>query len=135
MIHFRLRCDAGHEFEGWFPSGDAFARQARRKQVSCGTCGSTAIAKAPMAPAIGGRQAADEANTRDLRHRVETLRAHVEKTCDYVGPAFAEEARKIHYGESARRDIYGETSDAEAHALAEEGIAFARIPWPRRTDS
>ena len=133
MIHFRLSCDAGHEFEGWFPSGDAFVLQAKRKQIACATCGSTKVHKAPMAPAIGGRKAPDSAP--DLRQAVEAMRAAVEKNCDYVGPAFAEEARKIHYGEAEKRSIYGESSDEDARALAEEGIEFARIPWIRKTDS
>ena len=136
MIHFRLSCDRGHEFEGWFPSGAAFAQQAKRRQVVCAACGSTKVAKAPMAPAVGGRQAPqEEAGAREFRRMVESMREHVEKSCDYVGPEFAEEARKIHYGESAKRSIYGESSDDEARALAEEGIRFARIPWPKRADS
>ena len=133
MIRFRLRCASGHEFEGWFPSGDAFARQAKRRQIACAECGATRVEKAPMAPAIAGRGGEEKA--RDVRRFLDGMRAQVEKTCDYVGPAFAEEARKMHYGESERRSIYGESSDAEAQALAEEGIEFARIPWPKRADS
>ena len=53
----------------------------------------------------------------------------VEKNCEHVGDKFAEEARKIHYGESDKRGIYGETSDEEAEALADEGIEFGRLPW------
>ncbi|MSO70438.1 MAG: DUF1178 family protein [Alphaproteobacteria bacterium] len=135
MIHFRLSCNAGHEFEGWFPSGEAYDRQAKRKQITCATCGSTKIAKVPMAPAIAGKGAMEQAKAQEMRQLLDMMRAKVEKNCDYVGPAFAEEARKIHYGESDKRGIYGETSDDEARALAEEGIDFARLPWPRRTDS
>lgn len=62
------------------------------------------------------------------------LRAKVEADCDYVGPEFAEEARRIHYGETEARGIYGETTDEEAEALDEEGIDFARIPWVPRHD-
>ena len=60
------------------------------------------------------------------------LRRKVEESCDNVGPAFAEEARKIHYGETDPRGIYGETTSDEAEALAEEGVEFARIPWVPR---
>ena len=56
-------------------------------------------------------------------------RAEVEKNCEHVGDKFAEEARKIHYGESDKRGIYGETSEEEAEALSEEGIEFGRLPW------
>jgi hypothetical protein len=63
------------------------------------------------------------------------LREMVEKTCDHVGDHFAEEARRIHYGEAAPRSIYGRTSEDEAEALREEGVEFASLPWPRRSDA
>ena len=63
------------------------------------------------------------------------LRRKVEDNFDYVGPQFAEEARKIHYGESDAHNIYGETSDQEAKELRDEGVAFTRIPWAPRQDS
>ena len=69
-----------------------------------------------------------------LRAVLQRMRAEVEKNCDYVGPSFAEEARRIHRGEGDRRGIYGETSPGEAEALAEEGIEVARIPWVPRAD-
>jgi hypothetical protein len=68
-----------------------------------------------------------------LRTMLTELRTQIEKTADYVGPEFAEEARAIHYGEKEARPIYGESSDEQAKELAEEGIEFARIPWlPRQ---
>jgi len=57
------------------------------------------------------------------------LQSTIEKQCDNVGDAFAEEARKIHYGESDPRGIYGQTTDQEAESLLEEGIAIAKMPW------
>jgi hypothetical protein len=66
---------------------------------------------------------------KELREALLKVRAEVEKNCEPVGDKFAEEARKIHYGESDKRGIYGETSDEEAEALAEEGIEFGRLPW------
>ena len=66
---------------------------------------------------------------KELREALLKVRAEVEKNCEHVGDKFAEEARKIHYGESDKRGIYGETSDEEAEALADEGIEFGRLPW------
>ena len=66
---------------------------------------------------------------KELREALLKVRAEVEKNCEHVGDKFADEARKIHYGESDKRGIYGETSDEEAEALAEEGIEFGRLPW------
>ena len=66
---------------------------------------------------------------KELREALLKVRTEVEKNCEHVGDKFAEEARKIHYGESGKRGIYGETSEEEAEALAEEGIEFGRLPW------
>jgi len=65
---------------------------------------------------------------------LQRMRAEVEKNCDYVGPGFAGEARKMHRGESEYRGIYGETTEEQAESLAEEGISVARIPWVPRAD-
>jgi hypothetical protein len=70
-----------------------------------------------------------------LRAMLQRLRSEVEKNCDYVGTGFAEEARRIHQGESEARGIYGETTPAEAEALADEGIEFGVVPWLPRSDS
>jgi hypothetical protein len=70
-----------------------------------------------------------------LRSVLQQLRSEVEKHCDYVGTDFAEEARRIHYGETQVRGIYGETTSSEAEALADDGIEFGVMPWLRRSDS
>ncbi len=155
MIHYQLHCEAGHEFDGWFKDSAGFEAQATSGLVACPSCGSVDVSRALMAPAIPrkGReliitaeppppptelpmpQAAGGAIPDAVRAALQKLREEVEKNCDYVGPDFAEEVRRIHYGESTPRGIYGESSDEEAEALAEDGIAFARIPWAPRNDS
>jgi len=85
---------------------------------------------APAAPFAEQQMAAFARHMpREMRETLLELRQQVEKNCDYVGGDFAEEARKIHYGETDKRGIYGETSDKEAEALVEEGIEFGRVPW------
>jgi hypothetical protein len=69
---------------------------------------------------------------KELREALVKVREHVEKNCEHVGEKFAEEARKIHYGESEKRGIYGQTSEQEAESLVEEGIEFGRLPWVPR---
>jgi hypothetical protein len=156
MILFDLRCNKGHVFEAWFRDGATAERQLAARKVACPDCGSTKVAKAPMAPRIGkGAKTADRAPTekapRDkmsdsppqgamagpsaVMAQLRELRARVEANLDYVGERFAEEARKIHYGETEAHGIYGETSDEEARSLQDEGIEFARIPWLPRHDS
>ena len=46
-----------------------------------------------------------------------------------VGTEFAAEARKIHYGERAPENIYGQSSDEEREALLDEGIDVVAMPW------
>jgi hypothetical protein len=94
----------------------------------------TPQAPAPQGAKASARQAAEQ-QARALRQQLVELRAKVEANCDYVGPRFAEEARRIHYGESGRRNIYGEASKEEAHALVEEGVEFATVPWVQRSDA
>jgi len=155
MIAYDLKCGRGHIFEAWFANSEAHERQARAGQVACPVCGDSRIAKAPMAPRIATRKGeprpAGEENLRrdgmaaatkgefeqasDLWQALQRIRTEVEKNCDYVGGRFAEEARKIHYGERDRRNIYGETTADEAKGLHDEGIEFGVLPWPARKQS
>jgi hypothetical protein len=139
MILFDLRCAKGHVFEAWFRDNASYDSQAKAGAVACPACGNRKVEKAPMAPRIGKgsdvtrqQMAAELAET---KRQLQELRAKVESNCDYVGGRFAEEARRIHHGEVAHRDIYGEATDDEAKELSDEGIEFARIPWLPRHDS
>jgi hypothetical protein len=138
MIVYSLRCQAGHEFDGWFRDSAAFDSQQAAGEISCPMCGTAHVAKALMAPAVRSsekRAATKEADSREVQAQVlqalKEVRRTVEENCDYVGTQFAEEARRIHYGEADERGIYGEATDDEAAELAEEGIDIGRIPWIR----
>lgn len=145
MILYQLQCDQEHGFEAWFRDSAAYDEQAKRGLLACPACGSATVSKALMAPRIGGtRQNATpaaapvQADAKEvqvsaqavaLRQQLVELRSKIEESCDYVGPKFAEEARKIHYGEADAKGIYGETSADEAKALKDEGIEFGAVPW------
>ena len=130
MIRFTLRCPSGHEFEGWFRDGEAYEMQRLDGSIACPECGATAIEKAMMAPNIApSRRKAPPVSPAQMRAALLELRRQVETNCDYVGERFAEEARKIHYGEADAHAIYGEASAEEARDLVDEGISFGRIPW------
>jgi len=137
MILFDLKCDKGHVFEAWFRDGPTCERLIKARKAACAICGSGKVAKAPMAPSIRGTKATTPApvEAAEARQMLVKLRETVEKNCDYVGPGFAEEARRIHYGETDKRNIYGEASEKDAKALSEEGIEFGRIPWLPRADA
>ncbi len=124
MIVYELRCSAGHGFEAWFRNSDAYDQQHAAHQISCPVCGIDEVSKAPMAPRIGrsksesreqmpAKAQPDQINHEQMRvvmSKIAELNQHIASTCDYVGNAFAEEARKIHYGETEHREIYGEAS-------------------------
>src|SRR5690349_17473630 len=130
MILYSLRCASGHEFEAWFRDGDGFEAQQKDGGISCPECGDTKVEKALMAPNIGrSRGKMPALSPAQMRAALVELRRQVETNCDYVGERFAEEARRIHYGEADPHAIYGEASTEESRALADEGIEFGRIPW------
>jgi hypothetical protein len=162
MIHYQLRCGAEHEFDGWFADSGSFEKQAAGGLLECPVCGTTQVDRALMAPAVP-KKGRPQRKTRKpeppapekgvsapvavsgermpdhVRAMLQRLRAEVERNCDYVGDAFAEEARRLHRlaregEEPPGRGIYGETTPEEAEALAEEGIEVARIPWVNRAD-
>ncbi len=157
MIHYQLRCADDHEFDGWFKDSGNFEKQAKRGLIACPLCASTKVDRALMAPRLAAKgriiehepqpavspppappapvQAAGGVIPDQMRALLHKLRSEVEKNCDYVGPDFAKEARKIHKGEAEPRGIYGESTEAEAEALADDGIGVARIPWLPRADS
>ncbi|HYG89797.1 MAG TPA: DUF1178 family protein [Azospirillum sp.] len=147
MILFELKCTSDHRFEAWFRDGNAYEAQAAAGTIACPHCGDTRVSKAPMAPRIaksrgkGAEPAADVGTDKTkvlqaevMRHLAE-LRRTVEENCDYVGDRFAEEARRIHYGEADARGIYGEATAGDVAELTEEGVKIHRIPWLPRTDS
>ena len=134
MIRFSLICDHDHEFEAWFRSNDDFDRQKKRGFVDCPTCGSNKVEKALMAPAVStGRKkekialAMNEMQKKAMAE-MKALSEKIRENADYVGDKFAEEARKIHFGEADARGIYGEATLEEAKSLAEDGVGFIPIP-------
>jgi len=147
MKVFNLQCDARHVFEGWFASDDDYAGQLARGLLACPMCGSTAVVKLPSAPRLNLGAARPEADApgqpssekqdvvvNDAEQVLQAAwlqvaRRIVAQTED-VGGSFAEEARKMHYGEVEERSIRGQASREETEALLDEGIAVMPLPLP-----
>ena len=146
MIVYDLHCDAGHRFEGWFGSSRDFDEQQSRSLISCPECGSDAIAKAPMAPALTAKdKALSERSSPDPAQVTNTpippemerafkalakAQAKALKSSTWVGDRFAEEARSQHYGEKDEAPIHGKASRKQAEELSAEGISIAPILFP-----
>ena len=135
MIRYALVCDQDHEFEGWFGASADYDDQAARGLMSCPVCASSAVRKQIMAPAVAGTKArggADDHAPAAMRammmEAMGKVRAHVEENFDYMGDAFASEARAIHEGRSEDRGIYGEATPAEVKGLVEDGVKVAPLP-------
>lgn len=134
MIRFGLVCGNKHEFEAWFRNGADFENQKDRDLVACPQCGSHEVEKALMAPAISaGNEKKPVAlgmseQQKEALAKLKEISEKVRQNADYVGDKFAEEARKIHFGEAEARGIYGEATADEAKGLAEEGVEFMPLP-------
>lgn len=137
MILFDLRCAEDHEYEAWFRDSASFEAQSAAGEIICPVCGDADVVKAPMAPRLAKRKSGDASPAGNgMAMRVlEEMHRHVRENCDDVGDKFAEEARKIHYGEAEKRGIYGEATNAEARELTEEGVDIHRLPQLPRQDA
>jgi hypothetical protein len=134
MIRYALSCDDGHGFEAWFGSSTDYDDQSSRGLVECPVCGSRSVAKQIMAPAVSGtKKSAPDADAAAkmrtmMMEAAREVRTHVEQNFDYVGDAFAREARDIHEGRSEKREIYGEATPADVKKLRDDGVPVAPLP-------
>lgn len=139
MKVLNLRCTADHRFEGWFASDADYESQCERGLVECPICGDRSVVRLPTAPRLNVSKAREpaaaatpEAATVEMTMQAAWLNAvrHVLANTDDVGSRFAEEARKIHYGEADERAIRGRATRDEAQALKDEGIEVMPLPMP-----
>lgn len=141
MIVFNLSCSHSHRFDGWFRSAVDFDAQAERGLIECPVCGDRHIAKHLSAPRINSGAAPGETQqpaTQEMlaasaipglkQHMLAQFKAYVLANTENVGTEFAEKARRMHYGEEARRSIRGRVSVEDAQALEEEGIETMSLP-------
>ena len=135
MIRYDLLCRNDHAFEGWFQDSAAYDAQRKLRKVTCPICGSAKVEKQIMAPSVGRNAEAQREAQKEAAKALAKVQRYVEENCEYVGERFPEEARRIHYGESDPRGIYGEASAEDARELSEEGVPFAQLPMRKRADS
>lgn len=157
MIKYSLRCEQNHGFESWFKNSGTFERLLESNSISCPHCHSLRISKAVQTPklskGLGKKGPISTASTRQLsaektamaahvpatnghaRELIKKLHRHVRENFEYVGQHFAEEARKIHYGEEEDRPLWGEVSREEARDLRDEGIPAQPIPELPKSDA
>ena len=135
MIRFSLVCDQDHDFDGWFSSSEDFDKQQKRGLIACPVCDSIHVSKSLMAPSVSTARSKDaiavatvDAQRREVISKMKELRDTITSNAEDVGRRFPEEARKIHYGETEERGIYGEANREEVEGLLDEGVEIAPLP-------
>ncbi len=130
MIRYDLICAADHAFDSWFSTASGYDTLHAAGQITCPTCGTSAVEKTLMAPAVTTDRTRPISTPRDGREAaLAALREKVEQGSDYVGMNFVAEARAMHAGDAPERSIYGEAKPEEARALIEEGVPVAPLPF------
>tara|TARA_B100000902_G_C26604433_1_gene572067 strand:- start:27 stop:458 length:432 start_codon:yes stop_codon:yes gene_type:complete len=143
MILFDLKCENDHKFEAWFPSSSNYEDQLKKKMIECPYCNSKKIKKSLMAPNLNVKSRSNKSSKEKkknlskvtLEKQIKKFKKFIEKNTENVGKNFAEEARKIYYGEKKARPIRGESTEKESKDLAEEGIPFSKLPWHSKEDA
>jgi hypothetical protein len=150
MKVLNLQCQHQHPFEGWFASEDDYQSQRTRDLVECPVCGDSLIQKMPSAPRLNlltsrldttapkepaqptALDNPEPPATAPADAQVAWLKMvqHVIANTEDVGQSFAEEARKMHYGESEERNIRGQVTAEEGQSLLEEGIPVMPLLVP-----
>jgi hypothetical protein len=130
MIAYDVTCANGHTFEGWFADSASFEDQKSRDLIDCPFCGDTRVERIPSTFAIGNKQKPQQTSV-DMPPQLAAMirmRRYIENNFEDVGEKFADEAVKIHYGETEKRSIRGTTTQEEERRLKEEGVSFIKIP-------
>ena len=140
MKVFNLQCGNGHQFEGWFGSDADYESQKERGLVGCPLCGEAQVRRLPSAPRLNlgavavaeptPAPAAPQAQAPGMEALWMQAVRHVLANTEDVGARFAEEARRIHYGEAEQRGIRGQASREDAQSLRDEGIEVLSLPLP-----
>ncbi|UUP17113.1 DUF1178 family protein [Nitratireductor thuwali] len=134
MIRFDLACAQDHSFDAWFRNGADFDAQNEKGLIACPHCGSNDVRKALMAPAVSTSRKKSQValamgdEQKKALAKLKALSEKVRENADYVGDKFAEEARKIHFGETDPRGIYGEATSEDVKGLVDDGVDFLPLP-------
>jgi len=140
MVIYDICCDKEHQFEGWFREPDDFNRQLEQGLLDCPVCGSHDVRKLPTASKILVGESRhnetddDQLSSERVAQALEQFSEFIEQNFTDVGDEFPEEARKVYYGETDLKNIYGNANLDEIAELQEEGIDVVPVPVPLRSD-
>ena len=131
MIIFNLKCNnCEYSFEGWFDTSNEYLRQKKKNLINCPSCNSSSIEKGLMTPNLNKKSNSKNGKKKkSVASNISKLRKIIEKDFDYVGDKFTEEAKRMKYGETPERSIYGEATLDQTKELIEEEIDVLPLPF------
>ena len=134
MIAFDLFCSNGHKFECWFTDGASFEEQKSSHMINCPICNDTEVEKAfsPFAIKKNGGKPREEMDPQQAYQVLQVMSDYIDKHFEDVGADFYDDALKIHYGETEKRNIKGTATTEEEVILKEEGVQFFKVPIVKR---
>lgn len=145
MVVYDLTCSQGHRFEGWFQDLEDLETQLASHMLSCPICNDENISRLPStfglvksgrveaAPPVQDQIPSKAAQLQEVMRRWNEISARLEKEFTDVGSNFAEEALKMHYGVTDRRNIRGLSTESQEEMLRQEGVDFFKVPMLRKT--
>ncbi|MDR2946951.1 MAG: DUF1178 family protein [Candidatus Adiutrix sp.] len=138
MVIYDLMCSQGHHFEGWFQDLDDLSAQLEQKLLACPICADENISRLPSTfglvksgrpePPAAPQPEAAAGQAREFMRRWEDFSHKLDREFDDVGAGFADEALKMHYGVSERRNIRGMSTEGQDEMLRKEGVEFFKFP-------
>jgi hypothetical protein len=137
MIAIDIKCSQGHLFEGWFDNLDAFEDQKKKKFVACPYCDDTSVTRvlSPVAVKKSRSERKEQLPVNiDYQKLAKEVVDYIHENFEDVGPRFAAEALKIHYGVTEKKNIRGSATQEEEKTLKDEGIEFFKVPFPKKDD-
>lgn len=128
MVAFDLICSNGHLFECWFKDNASYEEQMAASMITCPICSDTKVVRV-FSPFMINRGGGERKKEEEILYQTsQIIQEYLDKHFENVGPEFAKEALKIHYGEAENRNIRGTATPAEEVILKEEGVRFIKIP-------
>lgn len=131
MINIDFECGNGHRFEGCFSDYRSFVSQHDSKMIMCPLCDTHNIRRVYSGCSIHARGQSGAGSSEKQVPFFELMRGintFVRNNFDDEGTDFADTVRRMHYGITEGRNVYGRSSIEELKELSEEGIPVMPLP-------
>ncbi len=132
MILYDFICHKDHVFEGWFKNYQIMNEQLKKGLITCPVCESNKVSIKPSSFGIATKkEEPQKSNKQNIYHFYKAVKDYIDKNFEDVGPKFAEEALKMHWGDIEKKNIRGTATEAEEKELIDEGVEFFKLNLPK----